>query len=109
LVWKDLLIFLTIFFVLHILYMTVLGKESQKMFEAFHLYCLEYENAFPISMLLGFFVATVTKRWWDQYMVIPWPYSIAVYVSSTLHGYDEVGRAMRRTIMRYVCKYFYFW
>lgn len=36
-------------------------------------------------------------------MNIPWPYSIATYVSSTVHGYDEAGRAMRRTIMRYVC------
>lgn len=35
-------------------------------------------------------------------MTIPWPYSISVYVSSTLQGYDEVGRAMRRTILRYV-------
>ncbi|CAO1430073.1 unnamed protein product [Diamesa tonsa] len=42
-------------------------------------------------------------RWWAQYSSIPWPTSIAVYVSSTLHGHDEVGRAMRRTIMRYVC------
>lgn len=42
-------------------------------------------------------------RWWDQFQSIPWPYGIAVYVSSTIQGYDEVGRAMRRTIMRYVC------
>ncbi|CAO1424588.1 unnamed protein product [Diamesa serratosioi] len=42
-------------------------------------------------------------RWWDQYLSIPWPTGIAVYVSSTLHGHYEVGRAMRRTIMRYVC------
>lgn len=24
-------------------------------------------------------------------------------MSSSLHGYDEVGRSMRRTIMRYAC------
>lgn len=35
-------------------------------------------------------------------MCIPWPHTISVYVSSTLHGYDEVGRAMRRMILRYV-------
>jgi Bestrophin, RFP-TM, chloride channel len=105
LLWRDLLVFLAIFFLIHILYMTVLDKESQKIFESLHLYCVEYENAFPISFVLGFFVATVSTRWWDQWMVIPWPYSVAVYVSSTLHGYDEMGRAMRRTIMRYVCEY----
>lgn len=42
-------------------------------------------------------------RWFTQYSTIPWPTGIAVYVSSTIHGYDEVGRAMRRTIMRYTC------
>jgi bestrophin, other len=42
-------------------------------------------------------------RWWNQYLTIPWPYAIAVYVSSTIQGYDEVGRAIRRTIMRYTC------
>ncbi|KOX69683.1 Bestrophin-2 [Melipona quadrifasciata] len=42
-------------------------------------------------------------RWWNQYMVIPWPDSIAVFVSATIHGNDERGRLMRRTIVRYVC------
>lgn len=36
-------------------------------------------------------------------MAIPWPDSIAVFVSATIHGNDERGRLMRRTIVRYVC------
>lgn len=36
-------------------------------------------------------------------MSIPWPDSIAVFVSATIHGNDERGRLMRRTIVRYVC------
>ncbi|PSN36817.1 hypothetical protein C0J52_18103 [Blattella germanica] len=43
------------------------------------------------------------QRWWNQYVSIPWPDSIAVFVSSNIHGQDERGRVMRRTIMRYVC------
>ncbi|KAG5672779.1 hypothetical protein PVAND_002873 [Polypedilum vanderplanki] len=42
-------------------------------------------------------------RWWNQYTSIPWPDPIAVFVSATVHGQDERGRVMRRTIMRYVC------
>ncbi|KAG5316964.1 BEST2 protein, partial [Acromyrmex heyeri] len=42
-------------------------------------------------------------RWWNQYMTIPWPDSIAVFVSATIHGNDDRGRLMRRTIVRYVC------
>lgn len=57
----------------------------------------------PLSFVLGFYVSNVMARWWTQFHSIPWPTGIAVYVSSTVHGYDEVGRAMRRTIMRYVC------
>lgn len=45
----------------------------------------------------------VFSSWWNQYQTIPFPNSVAVLVSSTIHGYDEVGRSMRRTIMRYVC------
>lgn len=36
-------------------------------------------------------------------MTIPWPDSIAVFVSATIHGNDDRGRLMRRTIVRYVC------
>ncbi|XP_053600029.1 uncharacterized protein LOC128669307 isoform X6 [Plodia interpunctella] len=43
------------------------------------------------------------NRWWNQYTTIPWPDSIAVFVSATIHGQDERGRLMRRTIVRYVC------
>ncbi|XP_018336186.2 bestrophin-4 isoform X2 [Agrilus planipennis] len=42
-------------------------------------------------------------RWWNQYISIPFPDSLAVYVSATIHGQDERGRVMRRTVMRYVC------
>lgn len=45
----------------------------------------------------------VMQRWWEQYLAIPWPDTIAVYVSAHVLGNDEVGRVMRRTIMRYVC------
>jgi hypothetical protein len=83
--------------------MTELSPENKKIFEALVDYCSRYGNYIPLSFVLGFFVSNVMGRWWKQYQSIPWSTSIAVYVSSTIHGYDEVGRAMRRTIMRYVC------
>lgn len=80
-----------------------LSAENQKIFEALVEYSSRYGNYIPLSFVLGFFVSNVMTRWWNQYQTIPFPTSIAIYVSSTIHGYDEVGRAMRRTIMRYVC------
>lgn len=43
------------------------------------------------------------NRWWDQYITIPWPDVVALFVSANLHGHDDRGRLMRRTVVRYVC------
>lgn len=66
-------------------------------------YCNSYRDLIPLSFVLGFYVSIVMTRWWNQYTSIPWPDPIAVFVSSNVHGQDERGRVMRRTIMRYVC------
>jgi hypothetical protein len=36
-----------------------------------------------------------------QYLVLPWPDSLAIFIAGLLHGKDERGRMMRRNIMRY--------
>ncbi|GLH15310.1 Bestrophin homolog, partial [Gryllus bimaculatus] len=66
-------------------------------------YCETFNDLIPLSFVLGFYVSIVMTRWWNQYVSIPWPDPIAVFVSSNIHGQDERGRVMRRTIMRYVC------
>ncbi|XP_075972946.1 bestrophin homolog 22-like isoform X5 [Anticarsia gemmatalis] len=73
------------------------------MFEGVVNYCSFHGNVIPLSFVLGFYVTVVMNRWWNQYTTIPWPDSIAVFVSATIHGQDERGRLMRRTIVRYVC------
>lgn len=103
LLWKDLLGFLVVFYLLSCIYLFALGVEGKKVFEKLVEYSAHYGTYIPLSFVLGFFVSNIMTRWWNQYQAIPWPTSTAVYVSSTLHGYDEMGRAMRRTVMRYVC------
>lgn len=105
LLWKDLLVFLTLYSLIHLVYRLALNDEQKLIFEGLVAYAGTYGNFIPLSFVLGFYVSVVMTRWWNQYQSIPWPTSIAVFVSSTISGYDEVGRAMRRTIMRYVCKY----
>lgn len=95
--------FLTLYYLIHLLYMFGLDATQQGRFEELVDYTFQFGNFVPLSFVLGFFVSNVVSRWWNQYQSIPWATGIAVYVSSTLHGYDDVGRAMRRTIMRYVC------
>ncbi|XP_043283504.1 bestrophin-4 [Venturia canescens] len=103
LVWLDLALFLVIYYALAGLYRWILDREQQKTFEQVVLYCKEYSDLIPLSFVLGFYVSIVMTRWWNQYVAIPWPDSIAVFVSATIHGNDERGRLMRRTIVRYVC------
>ncbi|CAK1578401.1 unnamed protein product [Parnassius mnemosyne] len=103
LVWLDLLVFLLIYYKLNIIYRMLLDEESKRMFEGVVNYCSFHGNVIPLSFVLGFYVTVVMNRWWSQYTTIPWPDSIAVFVSATIHGQDERGRLMRRTIMRYVC------
>lgn len=103
LLYKDLIVYLAIYYACTATYLFVMTNDQKKTYEKFVRRAEKYTSAVPLSFVLGFFVANVMTRWWNQYQGIPWPTAAAVYVSSTLHGYDEVGRAMRRTIMRYLC------
>ncbi|KAI5634321.1 bestrophin, RFP-TM, chloride channel domain-containing protein [Phthorimaea operculella] len=103
LVWLDLCVFLLIYYVLNLTYRLLLNDESKKTFEGVVNYCSFHGNVIPLSFVLGFYVTVVMNRWWNQYTSIPWPDSIAVFVSATIHGQDERGRLLRRTIVRYVC------
>ncbi|CAB3228351.1 unnamed protein product [Arctia plantaginis] len=103
LVWLDLLVFLLLYYVLNLTYRLLLDEHSKRVFEGVVNYCSFHGNVIPLSFVLGFYVTVVMNRWWSQYTTIPWPDSIAVFVSATIHGQDERGRLMRRTIVRYVC------
>lgn len=103
LVWLDLSCFLLLYYALNITYRLALNDEQKKTFEDIVRYCATYSNLIPLSFVLGFYVTIVMTRWWNQYTSIPWPDPIAVFVSANIHGQDERGRVMRRTIMRYVC------
>ncbi|XP_050362805.1 bestrophin-4 isoform X2 [Nymphalis io] len=103
LVWLDLLVFLLSYYTLNLIYRLLLDETSKRAFEGVVNYCSFHGNVIPLSFVLGFYVTVVMNRWWNQYTTIPWPDSIAVFVSASIHGQDERGRLMRRTIVRYVC------
>lgn len=103
LVWLDLLVFLFMYYSLNITYRFILDENGKAIFETVVKYCYDYGTLIPLSFVLGFYVSVVMTRWWNQYTAIPFPDPLAVFVSATVHGQDERGRVMRRTIMRYVC------
>ncbi|XP_058976712.1 bestrophin-4-like [Musca domestica] len=103
LIWLDLCIYLSIYYALNFTYRFYMNESQKQFFETIVVYCYSSISLIPIMFVLGFYVSVVVKRWWEQYMTLPWPDSTAVYVSSLIRGQDDNGRKMRRTIMRYVC------
>ena len=75
---------------------------SRHLFESLKAYCSIQTSSMPMTFLLGFYVSLIVKRWWDQYNLLPWPDSLAIYIVGLVQGHDERGRLMRRNIMRYV-------
>lgn len=49
----------------------------------------------------GFYVTLIVNRWWAQYTSIPLPDQLMCVISSNVHGKDERGRILRRTLIRY--------
>ena len=55
----------------------------------------------PLGFVLGFYVAMVVDRFWEQFEALPWTMRLATLLTGCLHGDDEVSRMTRRTVMRY--------
>ncbi|XP_070562277.1 bestrophin-4-like [Ptychodera flava] len=103
LVYKELVIFLAIYYGLAILYRFLLDDE-QKI--AFELLCVFFKErllaVIPISFLLGFYVTLVVGRWWNMFSAVPWTDEISLFFATHIHGFDEETRIVRRTLVRWL-------
>ncbi|XP_067012462.2 bestrophin homolog 24 [Anabrus simplex] len=102
LLWPNLVVYSIVYFSLSFVYRFLLSDENRLLFERLALHCQTYNDLIPIAFVLGFYVSIVIKRWWDQYICMPWPDNLSMFVSTLVHGQDDRGRLMRRTIVRYV-------
>ncbi|XP_068143237.1 bestrophin-4 [Drosophila tropicalis] len=103
LVWVDLIVYLILYVLLALIYRLLMNENLKRIFELIVYYCCKHVSLIPLAFVLGFYVTIVMDRWWEQYCCIPWPDSIAILISSYIIGFDDRARAMRRTVMRYVC------
>ncbi|XP_067876915.1 bestrophin-2 [Heterodontus francisci] len=101
LLYKEFLVFSFMYAVLSVAYRFVLMEEQKRYFEKLALYCNHYANLIPMAFVLGFYVTLVVNRWWSQYTSIPLPDRLMCVISGNVHGSDERGRMLRRTMMRY--------
>uniref|UniRef100_A0A452EUR1 Bestrophin n=1 Tax=Capra hircus TaxID=9925 RepID=A0A452EUR1_CAPHI len=84
------------------MYRLLLTGAQKRFFEKLSIYCDRYAEQIPVTFVLGFYVTLVVNRWWNQFVNLPWPDRLMFLISSTVHGSDEHGRLLRRTLMRYV-------
>ncbi|XP_055519996.1 bestrophin-2-like isoform X1 [Leucoraja erinacea] len=101
LLYKEFLVFSFMYAVLSVAYRFLLLEDQKRYFEKLALYCNHYANLIPMAFVLGFYVTLVVNRWWSQYTSIPLPDRLMCVISGNVHGPDERGRVLRRTMMRY--------
>jgi hypothetical protein len=57
-----------------------------RIFEKIRQYFGQQGESIPMSFVLGFYVSLIVKRWWEQYRLLPWPDSLALFVSAAIPG-----------------------
>ncbi|CAG9763066.1 unnamed protein product [Ceutorhynchus assimilis] len=101
LVWRELVAYLCVYYSINLLYRYGLNEHQQRVFERIRLYFGQQSETIPMSFVLGFYVSLVVKRWWEQYKLLPWPDTLALFLNAGIPGAGERQRLMRRNIVRY--------
>ncbi|CAG9816086.1 unnamed protein product [Phaedon cochleariae] len=101
LVWRELLAYLLLYYIINLIYRFALTDPQQRVFEKIRLYFSQQGETIPMSFVLGFYVSLVVSRWWDQYKLLPWPDTLALFLNAGIPGGNERQRLMRRNIVRY--------
>ena len=96
LIWHDVLIFLSCYFSLTLIYRLVLCDGNlvdsihKQRFELMCIYAQRFSGAIPIALLTGFYVTSVLSRWWDQFMSLPYPDKIALKLVAFVPGHVRI-------------------
>ncbi|XP_067845685.1 bestrophin-4 [Heptranchias perlo] len=101
LLYKEFIVFISLYSIFSVTYRHFLSREQKLLFEKVATYCDKQTSLIPMSFVLGFYVTLIINRWWNQYTNIPLPDQLMCVVSSNVHGVDERGRILRRTLIRY--------
>ncbi|XP_015789313.1 bestrophin-2 [Tetranychus urticae] len=102
LLYREMLIFCMCYYSLSLVYRYGLTDPQRRVFEKVALYCEAFTKLIPLSFVLGFYVSIVVNRWWKQFSAIPWPDDLLLMIAGYIHGNDERGRIIRRTLARYL-------
>ncbi|XP_070601884.1 bestrophin-4 [Erythrolamprus reginae] len=101
LLYKEFLGFVFLYSGLSLIYRFLLDENQKRIFEKVSTYCNDSTELIPLPFVLGFYVSLIVNRWWAQYTSIPLPDQLMCVISSNVHGKDDKGRILRRTLIRY--------
>lgn len=74
-----------------------------RVFEKVRQYFGAQSESIPMSFVLGFYVSLVVKRWWEQYKLLPWPDTLALFISAGIPGaVSKVKTSIDYLIKNYV-------
>jgi len=107
-----LIVYTIAYFAVSMLYRLGLTTEQAIVMDKLILWMRHNSASLPLTFLLGFYVSLVVKRWWEQYVKLPWPDDVATYLKIAISEEpsnegtdDEEGdknKKIRLTIMRYL-------
>ncbi|KZS08605.1 Uncharacterized protein APZ42_027263 [Daphnia magna] len=70
-IWKDLLVYYALYYLLTILHNFVLGDDGKKAFMVLAKYCLRNSNSINLMIMLSFFTSTALQRLFTVQTMIP--------------------------------------
>uniref|UniRef100_A0A0N5AIE2 Bestrophin homolog n=1 Tax=Syphacia muris TaxID=451379 RepID=A0A0N5AIE2_9BILA len=98
-VLKDVIIFYAAYYVILSYQYYFLDEKGKEYFTGWIEWCEIGSSYIPLSFLLGFFVAVVVARWWEQFNWISWPDKLMMTVAACLPGKQYLS--VRKTIARW--------
>jgi len=113
LVWAQLVVYTVLYLAISMVYRFALSVEHAKIFEKLILWVRNNSFSKELTFLLGFYVSLVVKRWWEQYVKLPWPDEVATYLKVAItknprkksldesESKDDENLQIRKTILRY--------
>lgn len=72
------------FFTYHAVSLKLTQFISFRIFEKLRQYFGAQSESIPMSFVLGFYVSLIVKRWWEQYKLLPWPDTLALFISAAI-------------------------
>eukprot|EP00108_Taenia_solium_P008582 TsM_000287500 transcript=TsM_000287500 gene=TsM_000287500 len=101
-IWFEFVTFSILYAIISLTYRFAFDEPTKRAFECFCLHCEKLCEIFPVGFVLGFYVNTIVRRWWEQFCAIPWPDSLVLFINAYAHSTSERARMQRRTFIRYV-------